>query len=29
MGLFTSKEYKTVIMDYKFKEEDGMPCIML
>lgn len=27
MGLFTSKEYKTVIMDYKFKEEDGMPCI--
>ena len=27
MGLFTSKEYKTVIMDYKFKEEDCMPCI--
>ena len=27
MGLFSKTEYKTVLMDYKFKEEDGLPCI--
>lgn len=27
MGLFSKPVYKTVIMDYKFKEEDGLPLI--
>ena len=27
MGLFSKTEYKTVLMDYRFKEEDGFPFI--
>ncbi|MBR1797814.1 MAG: hypothetical protein IJ757_07375 [Clostridiales bacterium] len=27
MGLFTKAEYKTVLMDFKFLEDDGLPCI--
>ena len=27
MGLFSKPEYKTVYLDYKFYERDGLPCI--
>ena len=27
MGLFSKVEYRSVLMDYKFKESDGLPCI--
>ncbi|MCR5104671.1 MAG: hypothetical protein K6B68_09495 [Eubacterium sp.] len=27
MGLFSKAEYRSVLMDYKFKESDGFPCI--
>ena len=27
MGLFSKAEYRSVLMDYKFKESDGLPCI--
>ncbi|MBR3573956.1 MAG: hypothetical protein K6G43_07610 [Lachnospiraceae bacterium] len=27
MGIFSKAEYRSVLMDYKFKESDGFPCI--
>ena len=27
MGLFSKVEYRSVFMDYKFKESEGLPCI--
>jgi len=27
MGIFSKAEYKSVLIDYKFKESDGFPCI--
>ena len=27
MGLFSKTEYRSVLMNYRFKESDGLPCI--
>lgn len=27
MGIFSKVEYRSVLMDYKFKESDGFSCI--